>query len=465
MNILLLRFVFVFIGISHAFSPPSVNVVGTTDVLLRPLQATLASETVPIAVSVGKLTFLLPADAATIQSKFGSKSPVEPPSLYDAAVQLAQKTNWYADGKLQWDICFIPDAQISQLTHSEILIAYGLHDEEDLRFAKRVFEARRQVENHQRLCHFGLDCAQNLTALVGPYDPLRPLQLAARFLPWTAAATGRRMHTQLIDLFARHTSDDFCYGLVLFLNQFSGNQIPWVQYRTDASWEKGPWRNAKEFYALLTKCGDCLVPCLRDPQCRLCLAQMASVDPRDQAASYRTLVSYESPLLTNLSRCMFTKHNVFDCDAQIPRLPSVTPLATWRNAPVTEDTGRALLVGHLQDEATALPGSQPRPVSWMVAGGANKAYDQFPRQHQLFYPTARGRDMWYDPVFRVYTVDDGRAVWCHRHYKVRPGPVPATFFLSTLDNGVTSDERWTIVGAADDLSWLVVHYAGAAAAN
>ena len=33
-----------------------------------------------------------------------------------------------------------------------------------------------------------------------------------------------------------------------------------------------------------------------------------------------------------------------------------------------------------------------------------------------------------------------------------------------LDNGVTSNEFWTIVGAADDLSWVVFHYAGAASA-
>ena len=33
-----------------------------------------------------------------------------------------------------------------------------------------------------------------------------------------------------------------------------------------------------------------------------------------------------------------------------------------------------------------------------------------------------------------------------------------------LDNGVTSNEFWTIVGAADDLSWIIFHYAGAAAA-
>ena len=40
--------------------------------------------------------------------------------------------------------------------------------------------------------------------------------------------------------------------------------------------------------------------------------------------------------------------------------------------------------------------------------------------------------------------------------------MPGTFRLSTLDNGVTSNEFWTIVAAADDLSWIVFHYAGAA---
>ena len=51
-----------------------------------------------------------------------------------------------------------------------------------------------------------------------------------------------------------------------------------------------------------------------------------------------------------------------------------------------------------------------------------------------------------------------------RHYKVRSGELPGTFRFSVLDNGVTSDEFWTIVGAADDLSWVVFHYAGAAGA-
>ena len=35
--------------------------------------------------------------------------------------------------------------------------------------------------------------------------------------------------------------------------------------------------------------------------------------------------------------------------------------------------------------------------------------------------------------------------------------------LSTLDNGVISKEHWTTVDAADDLSWAIFHYSGAAA--
>jgi len=72
-------------------------------------------------------------------------------------------------------------------------------------------------------------------------------------------------------------------------------------------------------------------------------------------------------------------------------------------------------------------------------------------------------DQWYDPVFRVETLD-GRCVWCKRHYKVRPQHVPGTFRFSVLDNGITSDEFWTIIDVADDLSWIVFHYAGAASA-
>ena len=118
------------------------------------------------------------------------------------------------------------------------------------------------------------------------------------------------------------------------------------------------------------------------------------------------------------------------------------------------------MFGHLKDIGEETPeGSMQLPVSWKVACGANVAYDQFPSQNQLFYPSAKGSGIWYDPVFRVETID-GRNVWCKRHYRVRSEMAPGTFRFSVLDNGVTSDEFWTILGCADDLSWAVFQYAG-----
>ena len=43
------------------------------------------------------------------------------------------------------------------------------------------------------------------------------------------------------------------------------------------------------------------------------------------------------------------------------------------------------------------------------------------------------------------------------------GTIVPDWTLTTLDNGVISKEHWTTVDAADDLSWAVFHYSGAAA--
>lgn len=427
--------------------------------------------------SIGTIIFLLPEDR-TAPSKFGATSPVGNPLLFDAVNHIAQKANYYADGLLNSRVvplsseCRNNADTMEEIIQADIVLAIGMKSLDEISYTRSIFEKRKCRPDLQKLtdgttlkqkCHFGIDCAEELPSLVGPFDPANPiLTLSSELLPWTLTATGRRMHTQMFDLFSRWTSDDFCYAILVYLNQFSGRQIDWVKHRTDASWEKGPIQNVREFYAMISQCNDCVVPCLQDGKCRECLQKLTQIDPRDQATSYRTLVSYESELLTKLSLCIFTKKNIFQCDATIPTLPIVQPIVSWRGKAVTEEVAKALLVGHL-DDTSAPVGSLKLPVSWKVACGANVAYDQFPSQNQLFYPAARGRDMWYDPVFRVETID-GRHVWCKRHYKVRPGSTPATFRLSVLDNGVTSDEFWTIVGAADDLSWVVFHYAGAAKA-
>jgi len=192
------------------------------------------------------------------------------------------------------------------------------------------------------------------------------------------------------------------------------------------------------------------------------LNALTSLDTRDQVASYRTIVSYESELLRDFTLCILQKNNIFGCDATIPERPYVPPIHTWRGKEITQEDARKILIAHLDDE-DAPSGGLRTSVSWKVAAGANVAYDQFPSQNQMFYTSINGKDMWYDPVFRVRTID-GRNIWCKRHYRVRDGPVPGTFRFSVLDNGVTSNEFWTIAGVADDLSWILFHYAGAASA-
>ena len=66
---------------------------------------------------------------------------------------------------------------------------------------------------------------------------------------------------------------------------------------------------------------------------------------------------------------------------------------------------------------------------------------------------AQASALWYDPVFKVETLD-GRQVWCKRHYRCSPRTVAAdlaqadgssagAWTLTTLDNGVISKEHWT----------------------
>ena len=213
---------------------------------------------------------------------------------------------------------------------------------------------------------------------------------------------------------------------------------------------------------MATKCGDCIAECVKDEKCKECLDALTAVDTRDQVLSYRTIVSYESELLKDFSFCILQKNNIFNCYAQIPEYPKAPVMSTFRGKPLTKDVARSILVGHLDDEI-ALDDSKRTDISWKVGAGANVAYDQFPSQNQIFYETVNGNDMWYDPVFRVETID-GRNVWAKRHYRVRDGPVAGTFKFSVLDNGITSNEFWTIVDAADDLSYIIFHYAGAAGA-
>ena len=134
---------------------------------------------------------------------------------------------------------------------------------------------------------------------------------------------------------------------------------------------------------------------------------------------------------------------------------------------MTHDVAEGLFIGWLKGAQTKLegnlapPAAQMEPFSWRVFAGKNPAYDYFPCQYQLFYPGKAKGSLWYQPVFKVLTLD-GRKVWRERLYRVRRDQTPGTFFLSVLDNGVVSLERWSILDVSDELDWSVFYYRGAA---
>ena len=419
---------------------------------------------------VGKVVFVLPFNAKEVESKFGSYSPYGSPSILEATEQLLRKVNWFSDGTIGADIIQMPDTEgddISDIRHqilgANAVIALNIDRDCDLSHIKDLFDERRVLSSDEKeLCQFILDSNGKKpipASLCGPYDPQSP-SLGSLIAPWSSSASGKRLEEKMMNLFDRWTSDDFTYALMLFFNQYVA-PIDWVKYSIDATWEKGVVQNTQEFYSMVTKCGDCVAKCVQDENCKECLDALTAVDTSDQVASYRTIVSYESELLRDFSFCILQKNNIFGCEAKIPELPQVSPMTTFRGEPLTKGVARQLLIGHLNE--SSLEGSEKTDISWKVSAGANVAYDQFPSQNQIFYESVGGKSMWYDPVFRVETID-GRNVWAKRHYRVRDGKVPGTFRFSVLDNGVTSDEFWTLVDVADDLSYVIFHYAGAARA-
>lgn len=307
---------------------------------------------------IGNIVFLLPSEKAeSIPTKFGLKSPVICPSLMEATLHLMKKVNWFSDGRIDASIETVPIADKeseelqARLQKADALIAFGLDSESDLEFCSNLFEARRQRGPSLRLrqCQFAIDSVKPLPSTVGPYDEVSP-SIKAKLLPWTKDATGRRMHDQMLGLFERWTSDDFTVALMLFFNQFV-SEIDWVKHSIDATWEKGPVRNAQEIYAMATKCGDCIVECLQDEKCKECITALTKVDTRDQVMSYRTIVSYESELLRDFSLCILQKNNIFQCSATIPQRPHVAPITEFRGKPLTSQVARSILVAHLDDDA------------------------------------------------------------------------------------------------------------------
>mmetsp|Transcript_21246 Transcript_21246/g.54752 ORF Transcript_21246/g.54752 Transcript_21246/m.54752 type:complete len:558 (-) Transcript_21246:1748-3421(-) len=400
-------------------------------------------------------------------SEFGQTSPRPQPSWRVVAEHLAERIPNF-DARLRARVAY--DGDLVNAPNADVVLALGSIDAAGISGLLSRADPPRAL-----LCH---GCANDVAALefIDTYASRDEGSLLSTFrrslIPWGRHARAARLVEQVHGLLARASSEDYLYATFFVIHAYV-LEMDLVRHSINPTWEKGVLRNVREFASMIKCCGPQIFAALTDPVSKTAIDALNGIDSRDQVGSYRVIVSYESELIEDFSLCILQQNNCFNCDSKILESPRVPLMRQWRGKPIDERAARQLLIGHLDVPEAHESASKRLPWSWRIVCGANPAYDAFPCQHQIFYPSESSASaLWYDPVFLVETVD-GRLVWCKRHYRCSPRTVPSelageggtsagAWTLTTLDNGVVSLESWTTVDAADDLSWAVLHYSGAA---
>ena len=420
-----------------------------------------------------RILFVTPEAGAA--SSFGRTSPSPRPDWITVADHLSKRIPEF-DPRLRASTVAsgaLPLSGGADVERSDILLVLGVKDA-GAEVAIEELAAGWKPNPIAVLCY---DCSPAVQALqrVSGYSKasdglLQTLRESA--VPWGDVASGGRLSAQADLLLKRNSTEDLLYALFFILHRYVIN-LDLVKHTLNPTWEKGPVRNAQEFANMCSTCGNQIASALTDPETKATIDKLNACDMCDQVGSYRVIVSYETPQLEAFSLCILQQNNCFNCDAEIISTPRVPLLKRWRGDYVDQKVANQIFIGHF-DCPDAHPQGSRLPWSWKVVCGANPAYDAFPCQHLISYPSDKSKSaLWYDPVFKVETLD-GRQVWTKRHYRCMPRKVDSdlraegdssagAWTLTTLDNGVLSKEHWTTVDVADDLSWAVFHYSGAAA--
>lgn len=357
-----------------------------------------------------------------------------------------------------------------------VLLLVGLKTNEHL-------DAVRELSNNKTTV-VALDCAKEYQQLetygggsfVPRLDAKSPSNNFAQIMDWAqnffdagggSKAQHRRTYETVQEVKGRRSTDDILFLLMVLINEyyppFRGQLSSVVSATSSDKTGLG------ELGCMCTKCGKQMASCLTDPTCKKALDCLNKCKSNDQVCAYRCITSYETERFQEFAFCILQRNNCMGNKATIPTTPDPAPLSSFRGVPLTHEVAEGIFEGWLRpregEENALLPASANLvPQSWMVVCGVNPAYDYFSDQHQIFYrERARRSIMWYDPVFKVETLD-GEQVWRRRHYRVRRGELPGQFRFTVIDNGVLSDEYWRILDCEDDLGWAVFYYGGAAAA-
>ncbi|KAL5555841.1 hypothetical protein UlMin_038077 [Ulmus minor] len=324
-----------------------------------------------------------------------------------------------------------------ELVRADILVIVGVTNQESIKWVQNnggnvqniiCFESSPQLENKLGGFYVKRKEKGNILGKIGEIS--------------SKSDQSVEVERTVSEAWERHNSDDIRFCILVIINAYI-RPVPILKNLRS--------KGFSTLNCMVKNCGSQILNCLLDPNCRKALQCLNNCSPVDQVCNYRCIASYESPYLEAFSLCVLQKNNCLGLDAKIPEKPYVPPLTRFQGKDMCHEAAEDVFVGWLGG----------LDWSWRVVAGQNPAYDQFPCQYQLFYRGKAKGSFWYEPVFQVKTLE-GEMVWRRRKYRVKRGKVPGTFNFSVLDNGVVSNEFWTIVDAPDDLSWGLFHYSGAA---
>ncbi|KAM3756548.1 hypothetical protein ACB098_02G120500 [Castanea mollissima] len=377
----------------------------------------------------------------------GSLSPLKHAPWLDVMLHTAKRLKWVDEGYEMLvftdNVCQADDESAMglqrELSRADILIIVAVTNQESVMWIQTNSKSVQNV-----IC---FDSSPNVTnKLGGSY--VHTERKGSIFDKIVGFSESKKINDSeevvrtVSEAWERHNSDDIRFCLLVIINAYI-RPVPILQNLRS--------KGFSTLNCMIKNCGPQILNCLLDPNCRKALQCLNQCSPVDQVCNYRCIASYESPNLEAFSLCVLQKHNCLELDAKIPEKPRVAPMVKFQGKDLCHETAEDLFVGWL--------GSLN--WSWRVVAGQNPAYDQFPCQYQLFYRGKAKGSFWYEPVFQVKTLE-GKMVWRRRRYRVKRGKIPGTFYFSVLDNGVVSNEFWTIVDVSDDLGWGLFHYSGAA---
>ncbi|CAH9142839.1 unnamed protein product [Cuscuta epithymum] len=380
----------------------------------------------------------------------GSVSPLNSAPWHDVMLHTAKKLKWvdeqyemrvFSDNFYESNNETVAKRVTEEVRRSNVLIVVAVTSKESVKW----------IQAHR---HFvpNIICLESSVALTNKLGgmvietEIKGNNIFTKLVPpsqWKKLHESREVAQTVSLAWERHNCDDIRFCLLVIINAYI-TPVPTLKNLRA--------KGFSTFKCMLKNCGVQILNCLSDPICRKALQCLSQCSPGDQVCNYTCIASYESPLLEEFSLCVLQKNNCLGLDVEIPEKPHVAPISGFRGQRLCHETAEDLLVGWLGK----------LDWSWRVVAGQNRAYDQFPCQYQLFYRGKQKGTFWCEAVFQVRTLDGSATSWRRRKYNVGRGEVPGIFHFSIMDNGVVTDEMWTIVDVCEDLSWGLFHYRGAA---